>query len=203
MIMSTHSPHHSHHFSRFIINVPESEIANTDRICFQIEQAHWYYEDFIRDDPTAALATTTTQSDGSALPPLPGYTLKRFAAEMFERCPLIADLVKNPRVDTEEIYRRFVAYKMNVPVCGAIILNDRLDKILLVRGWTSKSWTFPKGKINQNETEVNCAIREVNNNGLRMAVLVSSYCYLAPATHTGHGRDWIRRDGYHPRGGLH
>ena len=32
----------------------------------------------------------------------------------------------------------------------------------MVKGWSAKSsWTFPKGKINQDETEVNCAIREV------------------------------------------
>lgn len=62
----------------------------------------------------------------------------------------------------ERIYAKFVAYKMNVPVCGAIILNDKLDKVLLVRGWNQKSsWTFPKGKINQNEADAVCAVREV------------------------------------------
>lgn len=33
---------------RFIINVPEAELKSPHRICFQVEQAHWFYEDFVR-----------------------------------------------------------------------------------------------------------------------------------------------------------
>ncbi len=52
---------------------------------------------------------------------------------------------------------------VRVPVCGAIILNPDMTKVLLVKGWSNRSsWGFPKGKINQNEPEVECAIREVN-----------------------------------------
>ncbi|CAO3589739.1 unnamed protein product [Absidia cylindrospora] len=37
-----------------------------------------------------------------------------------------------------------------------------MDKCLLVKGWSSKAgWGFPKGKINQNEENDNCAVREV------------------------------------------
>ena len=96
--------------SRFIINVPETEIQSTDRICFQIEQAHWFYEDFIRESQ----------------PALPAFTLKKFASEMFRRCTILAELFPDQR--SEEIYKRFMAYKMHVPVCGAIILNEQLDK---------------------------------------------------------------------------
>ena len=32
----------------------------------------------------------------------------------------------------------FMQYKCKVPVCGAILLNDTLDKVLLVKGWESK-----------------------------------------------------------------
>jgi hypothetical protein len=54
-------------------------------------------------------------------------------------------------------------YKVRVPVCGAIILNDRLDKCLLVKGWSSRSgWGFPKGKINKEEEDASCAAREVS-----------------------------------------
>ena len=31
--------------SRFLLNLPESELnASADRLFFQLEQAHWYYE---------------------------------------------------------------------------------------------------------------------------------------------------------------
>lgn len=149
--------------SRFIINVPEQELRNTDRICFQIEQAHWYYEDFFHDsNPTV----------------LPHFTLKKFAAEMFTRCPLLKEYLSDSSI--EAIYQQFVTYKMNIPVCGSIILNQDLDKVLLVKGYNSKSsWSFPKGKINQNESEMHCAIREtLEEIGFDIANLVKEDRYV-------------------------
>lgn len=54
----------THLFSRFIINVPEAELSSVERICFQVEQAHWFYEDFIRE----------------LKPELPSFQLKTFSA---------------------------------------------------------------------------------------------------------------------------
>ncbi|RCH95110.1 mRNA-decapping enzyme subunit 2 [Rhizopus stolonifer] len=51
--------------SRFIINVPEVELASVERICFQVEQAHWFYEDFVRE----------------IKPDLPSFQLKTFSAK--------------------------------------------------------------------------------------------------------------------------
>lgn len=28
--------------------MPEAELKSPHRICFQVEQAHWFYEDFVR-----------------------------------------------------------------------------------------------------------------------------------------------------------
>lgn len=45
---------------------------------------------------------------------------------------------------------------------SAVTRVDTDLQCLLVRGWTAKSsWVFPRGKINENESEVSCAIREV------------------------------------------
>ncbi|KAJ2865229.1 mRNA-decapping enzyme subunit 2 [Coemansia aciculifera] len=128
--------------SRFIINVPEEELQEIERICFQIEQAHWFYDDFVRE----------------ANPSLPSMSLKTFAARMFKHCPLLSQWAHN----AEAAYQTFLDYKFKVPVCGAIILNEGLDKVLLVKGWSSRaSWGFPRGKINKDEPEWLCAQREV------------------------------------------
>ncbi|KAK9700372.1 mRNA-decapping enzyme subunit 2 [Basidiobolus ranarum] len=128
--------------SRFIINVPDEELASVERICFQIEQAHWFYEDFIRE----------------LNPSLPMYTLKNFSAKIFKHCPLLHQWAN----EHEKAYNDFLQYKFRVPVCGAIILNENQDKCLLVKGWTSRSgWGFPRGKINKDEPDSTCAIREV------------------------------------------
>lgn len=45
---------------------------------------------------------------------------------------------------------------------GAILLSERLEKVLLVRGWSKNSaWGFPRGKRTKDETDEVCAIREV------------------------------------------
>ncbi|KAJ3129630.1 mRNA-decapping enzyme subunit 2 [Nowakowskiella sp. JEL0407] len=128
--------------SRFIINVPEEELSSVERICFQIEQAHWFYEDFAREQNTR----------------LPSLSLKSFSGKFFAQCPLLKGFASNH----EEAFQTFLDYKIRVPVCGAIILNEKMDSALLVRGWkASAGWGFPKGKINRDEGVTSCAIREV------------------------------------------
>lgn len=147
-------------FSRFIINVPEAELASVERICFQVEQAHWFYEDFIRE----------------LKPELPSFQLKTFSARIFKHCPLLHQWAH----EHERTYADFMQYRFRIPVCGAIILNANLDKCVLVKGWSSKSgWGFPKGKINQEEEYDCCAIREVfvkeNDNNVILKVCLCRY----------------------------
>jgi len=54
----------------------------------------------------------------------------------------------------------FKAYKNKVPVYGAILLTREMKEILLVQGFRNQ-WGFPKGKVNKEEDELLCAIREV------------------------------------------
>ncbi|KAH7102068.1 Dcp2, box A domain-containing protein [Auriculariales sp. MPI-PUGE-AT-0066] len=129
--------------SRFLLNLPPAELSSIERLGFQIEQAHWYYEDFAREQNKT----------------LPSMPIKKFTQLMFRACPMLREFAKAH----EEAFERFMKYKLNVPVCGAIILNELLDKCILVKGWkTSSGWGFPKGKINQTETKAECAAREVD-----------------------------------------
>ncbi|BGP43747.1 mRNA-decapping enzyme subunit 2 [Rhodotorula kratochvilovae] len=131
--------------ARFIVNLPAEELESMDRVCFQIEQAHWYYEDFVR--PMASNPSL-----------LPSYSLKAFSLLMFKSCPLLHDLVPQHA----RIWTSFMQYKERVPVCGAVLINEWWDKVLLVKGWTKgSSWSFPRGKINKEEPEAMCAVREV------------------------------------------
>ena len=46
---------------------------------------------------------------------------------------------------------------------GAILVSPGLERCLLVRGWGAQaSWGFPRGKINENEPDAACAVREVS-----------------------------------------
>ncbi|KAJ3499960.1 hypothetical protein NLJ89_g9998 [Agrocybe chaxingu] len=127
--------------SRFILNLPEEEMNSQARLCFQVEQAHWYYEDFVRETN----------------PSFQQLSFKKFLAKLIEYCPVLHQIE-----DSERAVADFMEYKKQVPVCGAIMLNPPMDKCVLVKGWKASSgWGFPKGKINETEPPHLCAIREV------------------------------------------
>lgn len=54
------------------------------------------------------------------------------------------------------------------------------SKVLLVRGWSAKAgWGFPKGKINKDEDDEACAIREVyEETGFDVTTLIDSAQFL-------------------------
>ncbi|OJD31160.1 decapping enzyme dcp2 [Diplodia corticola] len=128
---------------RFIINLPKEELESVERICFQVEEAHWFYEDFIRPlDPS-----------------LPSMSLKQFCLLIFQHCPLFSEYAESYY---SAAYSEFLAYKTRVPVRGAILLNDAMDHVVLVKGWKKGArWSFPRGKINKDEDDLDCAVREV------------------------------------------
>ena len=105
--------------------------------------AGWHYEDHERQKFN---------------PPLSSLSLKDFTGRLFDSCPGLEPF----QASLEQILASFSAYKRTVPVCGAIILDPPMKKCLLVRGYKEgASWGFPRGKLSLNESDEDCAIREV------------------------------------------
>jgi mRNA-decapping enzyme subunit 2 len=128
--------------ARFLYNLPSNELEQPERLFFQIEQAHWFYEDFKADMYSH----------------LPHFaTLKSFASKLF----LHSALLSKSENKFQEFFSEFKQYKSKIPVYGCIMLNPPMTKMVLVCDYNGKSWTFPRGKINENETEFACALREV------------------------------------------
>ena len=128
--------------TRFLLNLPATEFESFERLFFAVESAHWFYDDFYREKH-------------SILPKLP---LKAFAQKLFDHTPLLQPY----SADVDKLIADFKHYKQEVPTCGAAMLNTTLDKVVLVRGWGSGAkWGFPKGKVSKDETELQAAIREV------------------------------------------
>lgn len=127
--------------TRFLVNLPASELASSERLFFQIEQCYWFYEDFYADQ-FAHLAHVK---------------LNDFARQMFTHCPLLRPLAHR----CDELFQDFKNYQRQVPVVGCILLNPGRTKLLLVCNWKGTSWSFPRGKVNQGETDMECARREV------------------------------------------
>lgn len=128
---------------RFIINLPQDDLSSVERICFAVEEAQWYYEDFIRPlDPS-----------------LPSMSLRNFCIRIFAHCPLLSSFSQG---DHMQAFEQFLKYKLRIPVRGAIMLNEAMDSAVLVKGWKKgANWSFPRGKINKDEDDLTCAIREV------------------------------------------
>ena len=128
--------------TRFILNLPPSKLETSDRMFFQLEQAWWFYEDFICD----------ANPDKS----LPRFSnLKPFALKLFEYSPLLPDKSTFPSMWTE-----FAKYKRQISNYGCILLNEDCTKVVLCQVWNGKSHTFPSGKINQGEHGLEAAARE-------------------------------------------
>ena len=127
---------------RFVLNCPEEELRSWERLLFQVEQAHWFYEDHARPEHTQ----------------LRSFSLKDFVKTLFTTCSVL----KPYKAQVADILAQFNAYKSLVPVMGAIILDQEMEHCLLLRGVkNSASWGFPKGKVDQDEADIDCAVREV------------------------------------------
>lgn len=175
--------------SRFIINLPEEDRNDLIRVFFQIEIAHWFYLDFYCDDSTyssgsssssggssSSSGSSTSQSSSSSSsssdsdtddasnlisrkhPLLKPCSIRQFAALIFRYCPYLMQHSHN----VDDILSNWRLFKHAVPTNGAIILDPSRKNVLLVQGfWSKASWGFPKGKVNENESEASCARREV------------------------------------------
>lgn len=85
--------------------------------------------------------------------------LRQFCLLIFQVCPFLSVYSAEQHLSA---YSQFLAYKTRVPVRGAIMLNENMDEVVLVKGWKKgANWSFPRGKINKDEKDLDCAIREV------------------------------------------
>ena len=144
--------------TRFILNLPPAELLLADRLFFQLEQAHWFYTDFLVDSPA-----NNDELDAETGMPNPGYgmlpdfkTLKSFAKAVFEMSPILS-----PRLnDFPKLWEEFQKYKRNITVYGLILMTGDCEKVVLCRTWEGNSWTWPAGKMNQAESGLDAAVRE-------------------------------------------
>lgn len=131
-------------YGRFLLNLPSSLLRDHVHLQFQIQEGHWWYEDFWYDVYPEKL---------------PKINLKAFGLLMCESFSTLRECV--PKDVRGRLVKDWVLYCKTIPLRGAIILNSALSKCLLVQGWKGNRWTFPRGKVDEEESDETCAIREV------------------------------------------
>ena len=170
--------------TRFLLNLPASELATTDRIFFQLEQAWWFYEDMICDNSDIKL---------------PRFgTLKPFAKILFEYSPLFPASDSFPKMWAE-----FSAYKRKIGTYGTVLLNEEATHIVLCQMWNDDTWTLPAGKINQGESGIMAAVRETfEETGFDPHAVLGLAKDLAPTWTNPLDENWSRLIKSRPQGNV-
>jgi mRNA-decapping enzyme subunit 2 len=125
---------------RFLLSLPPEELQDANRLFFQIEQMWWFYEDHKSDEHSH----------------LPHMDHQEFGRQVFRLCNLFEPV----RDQYDALYGAFKTYLTSVPVFGVFIMNPTMNKVVLVKSYNGSWLGFPRGKVNQNEAEVECAVRE-------------------------------------------
>jgi mRNA-decapping enzyme subunit 2 len=145
---------------RFLLSLPVEQLQAIERLFIQIEQMWWFYEDHYADHNKT----------------LPHITQEEFGRQVFRLCSLLQGSYKN----YGELYKKYQMYMSKVPVYGAILLNQNMDKCLMVRSYRGKTWMFPRGKVNEGESDALAAIREVEEEvGYNCAKLLNPKNFIA------------------------
>lgn len=149
---------------RFVINLPEEMLRNAARLCFELQEAQWFYVDYLYEN---------------AKKELPKLNQANFCHLMVEFSDVLRELYGSPK-DRQRLLLDWRDCLRHVPLKGAVMLNERLDKCLMVQPWKGDKWTFPRGKINEGEGEGECAVREVwEETGIDIAGLVDTSQFVS------------------------
>lgn len=138
--------------SRFLLFLPENE-KKPPRVFQALIEAHWFYADFLAKNNCA----DEKINEDTKFSILPQMKEKEFFRFMFERTPFLRKL--QPKFNA--LHETFKSYQSRIPRYGAIIINEDLTKVLLVVSWNGNFYDFPKGKVDENEEDFECAAREV------------------------------------------
>ncbi|CAI7723255.1 mRNA-decapping enzyme 2, putative [Plasmodium vivax] len=131
-------------YGRFIALLPEFLLKDHVHLYFQIQEAYWWYDDMWQEKYPDKL---------------PKLSLKTFGYLICDDCPILKKYV--PPSAHEKFSLNWRRYCRTIPLRGAILLNHNLKKCLLVKGWSTDSWSFPKGKVDELEEDSVCACREI------------------------------------------
>ncbi|CAE7669185.1 DCP2, partial [Symbiodinium pilosum] len=113
-----------------------------DALCLSLQEAYWSYLD-----------ETVDAAKGH----FPHLQPSAFVELLLE----VSEALSSHGTEIAQCFRDWRQKRLAQPRCGAVILDESLEKCLMVQAHSSNLWFFPSGKLEENETEVQGAIREV------------------------------------------
>ena len=131
---------------RFPFNPEDySNIDQQYRIFFALQRVLWFCIDHCESVPNLTVPNLT---DKQLLP---------FSIEFCKRHKLLSKTFTAQHLT--QLFHDFRRAQDTIPTCGCILINQSFDA-LLMEGTSRNVWKFPKGKLEDNETEMQCALRE-------------------------------------------
>jgi len=131
---------------KFFAFLPPDELR-APRIFNHIEWAHWYYSDFyVHYHPNVYNK----------------YKLRPFVSLMMER-PFLQQFFGSMNLSPDRLFAdTYYDYMHSIRRFGCILVNKEESHVLMVTPWggKNKGWSFPRGKVDQSESPLSCAIRE-------------------------------------------
>ncbi|CAH0546871.1 unnamed protein product [Brassicogethes aeneus] len=126
---------------QFIFTLPENNRKNINKVCDQVELAHWHY----LDECVAKNSRLKT------------CRFFDFALQIFNHVHFLQEV----RKDLHAILKAWIKSRMSIPTYGGIILSRSRSHVLLVQSYWRKTWSFPRGKVLDGEDPVKGATREI------------------------------------------
>eukprot|EP00929_Paragymnodinium_shiwhaense_P042247 TRINITY_DN21888_c0_g1_i1.p1 TRINITY_DN21888_c0_g1~~TRINITY_DN21888_c0_g1_i1.p1 ORF type:complete len:463 (+),score=86.29 TRINITY_DN21888_c0_g1_i1:43-1431(+) len=149
--------------ARFVANLSEDDVRAVPRLCCELQEGFWFYLDY--------------EYEG-AKKELPKLNQTSFIVLMVEACDRLRTVYPSAR-ERNALLHEWREYMRQVPIRGAIVFNQKMDKCLMVQPWRGDKWMYPRGKINQGETDAECAEREVwEETGVDIKGNISAEHYL-------------------------
>eukprot|EP00892_Ulva_mutabilis_P004630 jgi/Ulvmu1/2539/UM139_0007.1 len=131
---------------KYLLHLPSEEYENEVQLCYAFQLAHWEYLD-------APETEHLTQK----------LSFNQFVVAMLDQTPEIG----LKKADVPNIVRMFKQMNWQIPVFGAILVNEAMDKVLLTQTYIANNkggaWMFPRGKVEKKDhgNSFDCACREV------------------------------------------
>lgn len=126
--------------ARFVVNLPEHELVEWNRLLYHVEKMWWFYLD--HSSSLSRRQRLYYSNHVESFCTFVQWVLRQFVS-----------------VDLKPMIAEYGAFKRQIPVAGCALF-DPDHRVLLVRPAGLSRWAFPKGKINAGETLNETAARE-------------------------------------------
>jgi len=149
--------------SRFLNSLPITDLRDQSKLFYAVEKAHWWYTDMWRV--------------GDNLSRLPRLSILQFGL-IATSSNKVLEYILSPKQNVQ-ILSNWRKQKRFLPARGAILLDPTFTKCVLVADYNNGQWSFPKGRLEVEESDVTAAIREVNEEcGIDITTYINPQWYI-------------------------